>query len=60
MKHIKYRDKYGDIYMNQIDVDKKVIRTGGSLGFRLTKELRMLDAKEGEVVSVRIVRKCDE
>ena len=48
------------INMNQIDVDKKVIRTGGSLGFRLTKELRMLDAKEGEIVSVRIVWKCDE
>lgn len=46
--------------MNQIDVDKKVIKTGGSLGFRLTKELRMLDAKEGEVISVRITRKDDD
>lgn len=46
--------------MNQIDVDKKVIKTGGSLGFRLTKELRMLDAKEGEIISVRITRKDDD
>lgn len=46
--------------MEQVDIDKKVVRTGGSLGFRLTKELKMIDAKEGDIVSISIRRKSDE
>lgn len=46
--------------MEQVDVDKKVVRTGGSLGFRLTKELKMIDAKEGDIVTVCIRRKESE
>lgn len=46
--------------MDRIVVDKKIIRTGGSLGFRLTKELAMIDAKEGDVVTVCIRRRANE
>lgn len=45
--------------MNEIVVDKRIIKTGGSLGFRLTKELKMLDAKEGEIITVSIRRRQD-
>lgn len=43
--------------MNEVVVDKKVIKTGGSLGFRLTKELKMIDVKEGDIITVCLRRK---
>ena len=46
--------------MDKIGVDKKIIRTGGSLGFRLTKELKMLDVNEGDIVTVCISKRKDE
>lgn len=45
--------------MNEIAVDKKVIKTGGSLGFRLTKELKMMDISEGDIVTVVIRRRVE-
>lgn len=43
--------------MKEIVVDKKVIRAGGSLGFRLTKELKMLDAEVGDILTVCITKR---
>lgn len=43
--------------MNDIETDKKVIRTGGSLALRLTKELAILGVKEGEIVRIRLSKK---
>lgn len=43
--------------MNGLEADKKVIRTGGSLAIRLTKELSLMDIKEGDVVHITIERR---
>lgn len=45
--------------MNTFEADKKVIRTGGSLALRLTKELAILDVKEGEVVHIQLTKKVE-
>lgn len=45
--------------MNGLEADKKVIRTGGSLAIRLTKELSLMDIKEGDVVHITIERRSD-
>lgn len=43
--------------MNGLEADKKVIRTGGSLALRLTKELGILDVKEGDIIHIQITKK---
>lgn len=43
--------------MNGLEADKKVIRTGGSLAIRLTKELSLMDIKEGDVVHITIEKR---
>ncbi len=43
--------------MNGLEADKKVIRTGGSLALRLTKELSILDVKEGDIIHIQITKK---
>ena len=42
--------------MENIEVKKKVVRSGGSLCLRLTKEFELLDVKEGDAVEVLIRR----
>lgn len=46
--------------MNGLEADKKVIRTGGSLAIRLTKELSLMDIKEGDVVHITIEKRVME
>lgn len=42
--------------MESIEVKKKVVRSGGSLCLRLTKEFELMDVKEGDAVEVQIRR----
>ena len=44
--------------MDGLEADKKVIRTGGSLALRLTKELSILDVKEGDIIHIQITKKA--
>lgn len=46
--------------MNGLEADKKVIRTGGSLALRLTKELSLMNIKEGDVVHITIEKRAME
>lgn len=42
--------------MESIEVRKKVVRSGGSLCLRMTKEFELLNVKEGDAVEVQIRR----
>lgn len=42
--------------MEQIDTAKKVVKTGGSLCLRLTKEFELMNVKEGDLVRIVITK----
>ena len=46
--------------MNTLVTDKKVIRTGGSLAVRITKELSLMGVREGDVVHITIEKRLME
>lgn len=42
--------------MKEIDTSKKVVKTGGSLCLRLTKEFELMNVKEGDIVRIVITK----
>lgn len=54
------QETQGGIELNTVEADKKVIRTGGSLALRLTKELSLMNIKEGDVVHITIEKRVKE
>lgn len=46
--------------MREITVQKKLVRFGGSVGLRLTKEAELIGLKEGDIVKVIIYNDKEE
>ena len=50
----KYKYTYGFGNMDSLNIKKKVVRSGGSLCLRMTKEFELLDVKEGDSVEITV------
>ena len=46
--------------MREITVQKKLVRFGGSVGLRLTKEAELIGLKEGDIVKAIIYNDKEE
>lgn len=46
--------------MREITVQKKLVRFGGSVGLRLTKEAELIGLKEGDIVKAVIYNDKEE
>ena len=50
----KYKCAYECDNMDVLNVKKKVVRSGGSLCLRMTKEFELMDVREGDSVEISV------